>query len=110
MFNTLADYDVHLTKLRSEKETYLKAADDVDNNIKLLEAERARLERKIKVDADFAQEAKKGAHQIKMLVDSFVNEGFDEATAKQMTVSILAACIGKEPVTADSLVGIIGGF
>lgn len=110
MFNTLAEYDVQLTKLRSEKESYLKAADDVDNNIKLLEAERAHLERNLKAEADFAREAKIGAHQIKMLVDSFVNEGFDEATAKQMTVSILAACMGREPASIDSLVGIIGGF
>ena len=79
MFKTIEEYENRLGLLRAEKEGYLKAADDVDNNIKLLEA-------------------------------SFVAEGFDEETAKKMPLSILGACIGKDPITTNSLVGIIGGF
>ncbi len=110
MFKTIEEYENRLGLLRAEKESYLKAADDVDNNIKLLEAERDRLARDIKANEEFAASAKEGAHQIKMLVDSFVAEGFDEETAKKMTLSILGACTGKDPITTNSLVGIIGGF
>lgn len=110
MFKTIEEYENRLGLLRAEKESYLKAADDVDNNIKLLEVERDRLARSIAANEEFAASAKEAAHQTKMLVDSFLAEGFDEETAKKLTLYILGAYMGKDPITTDSIVGIIGGF
>lgn len=110
MFKTIEEYENRLGLLRAEKESYLKAADDVDNNIKLLEAERDSLAKSIKANEEFATCTKECARQTKILVDSFIAEGFDEETAKKITLTIIGACMGKDPITTNSLVGIIGGF
>ena len=110
MFKTIEEYKTRLELLRAEKESYLKAADDVDNNIKLLEAERDSLARSIKANEEFATCAKEAAHQTKVLVDSFLAEGFDEGAAMKMTLYILGAYMGKDPTTTDSTVGILGGL
>lgn len=110
MFKTIEEYENRLGLLRAEKESYLKAADDVDNNIKLLEAERDSLARSIKANEEFAASAKEAAHQTKVLVDSFLAEGFDEGAAMKMTLYILGAYMGKDPTTTDSIVGILGGL
>ena len=110
MFKTIEEYETRLELLRAEKEGYLKAADDVDNNIKLLEAERDRLAKSVEASEEFATSAKEAAHQTKVLVDSFVAEGFDENTAKKMTLAIIGACMGKDYITTNSLLGILGGI
>ena len=110
MFKTIEEYETRLELLRAEKEGYLKAADDVDNNIKLLEAERDRLAKSIEANEEFATSAKECAHQTKILVDSFVAEGFDEKTAKKITLSIIGAYLNTDTITTNSLVGILGGL
>ena len=111
MFKTIEEYENKLRLLRLEKEGYLKAADNVDNNIKLLEVERDRLARSIAANEEFAASAKEAAHQTKVLVDSFLAEGFDEGAAMKMTLYILGAYIGKDhATTTDSIVGTIGGL
>ena len=110
MFKTIEEYETKLELLRAEKEGYLKAADDVDNNIKLLEVERDRLAISIAANEEFAASAKEAAHQTKALVDSFLAEGFDEGVAIKMTLYIIGVYMGKDPATTDSSVGTIGGF
>ena len=110
MLKTIEEYETRLEMLRAEKEGYLKAADNVDNNIKLLEVERDSLARSIKANEEFATCAKECARQIKILVDSFKAEGFDEETAKKITLTIIGAYWNTDPITTNSIVGALGGL
>lgn len=110
MLKTIEEYENRLRLLRLEKEGYLKAADNADNNIKLLEAERDSLAKSIKANEEFAACAKECAHQTKVLVDSFLAEGFDEETAKKITLTIIGAYWNTDPTTTNSIVDILGGL
>ena len=110
MLKTIEEYETRLEMLRAEKEGNLKAADNVDNNIKLLEVERDSLARSIKANEEFATCAKECARQIKILVDSFKAEGFDEETAKKITLTIIGAYWNTDPITTNSIVGALGGL
>lgn len=110
MFKTIEEYKTRLELLRAEKEGYLKAADDVDNNIKLLEAERDSLAKSIKANEEFATCAKECVRQIKILVDSFKAEGFDEETAKKITLTIIGVYWNTDPITINSIVSAFGGL
>ena len=110
MLKTIEEYENKLRLLRLEKEGYLKAADNADNNIKLLEAERDSLAKSIKANEEFATCAKECARQTKILVDSFLAEGFDEETAKKITLTILGAYWNTDTITTKSIVDILGGL
>lgn len=107
MFKTIAEYEDRLEILRAEKEGCIKAADDVDNNIKVLEAERDKLASKIKADEEFANGCAEGAHQIRTLYRSFTREGFDADMAKQLTILLLTNATNN--VSVDPIMALLGG-
>lgn len=110
MFNTTEEYMKKIEELKAERDEHLAMIEDIEHNMKVLEAERDSLAKSIKANEEFATCAKECARQIKILVDSFKAEGFDEETAKKITLTIIGAYWNTDPITTNSIVGALGGL
>ena len=91
MFNSVEEWSNKIEMLKAERAELLKLAEDVDNNIKILEEELEKFKEAAEHDTEILESAK----QLRKVYDSFVQVGFTNSEAFRLVSSMLnTVCAG----------------